>query len=696
MQLFHNSHDSVYRKPFGAVPTDSIVRLGLKVIPDSEVIKNIRVRIWVDNEETFYDMSAGGKKIKPTAKTASSADLTFSDDPVVPVNSADSADVSDLSDLSNPAESSGSTGDTSVLYTAKIKMPSEGALIWYYFIIETENGTVYYTNNPESLGGVGTTTADPMTHSYQITVYDKDYKTPDWFKGNIMYQIFTDRFYGDHTDTNHAIPKKRNEYVIHNDWYEAISFNKHPYEMGPACNDFYGGNLKGIIQKLPYLKSLGVGVIYLNPIFDAYSNHKYDTADYKNIDPMFGTNEIFSDLCHEAKKLGIRIILDGVFSHTCADSIYFNKDGSYGSGVGAYQNPQSPYREWYQFTNFPNYESWWGCSNLPNVNEMTPSYLDYILRDNDSVVKTWIGRGASGWRLDVADELPDEFIQILRKEVKEKDPDAVIIGEVWEDASNKVAYSVPRKYLFGHELDSVMNYPFKDNMIAFILGSIDAETLNAKMMSIMENYPKETLYALMNIIGTHDTVRIKTIMGGLSNDCGTQKLSSGNEELATYRIKMLSFVQMTYVGVPCIYYGDEVGMQGGSDPFNRGTYPWRAVDSDLRQWYTELGNLRNSLTCLKLGEYKTLYALNDLFVYARYISGGKDAFGNRAEDSFAVCAINRSFERRHVDIDLSEFGDFSFFSHGIGKTEIKPIRDNILEIDVAPLGCEFFLSADKF
>lgn len=657
MQLFHNSHDSVYRSPFGAVPTNSTVKLGLKIISDKETVESVRVRIWAQDEEKFYDMTAETGKRNGKDETA----------------------------------------DAAVLYTAKIKTSDTGALMWYYFIVKTTDGdTIYYTNNDERLGGVGITSADPMDRSYQITVYDKDYKTPDWFKGSIMYQIFTDRFCGDHSDTNGAIPKKRNEYVIHNDWYEPISFNKHPFEMGPACNDFYGGNLKGIIQKLPYLKSLGVGVIYLNPVFDAYSNHKYDTADYKNIDPMFGTNEVFKDLCAEAEKLGIRIILDGVFSHTGADSIYFNKYGSYGENNGAFRNSESPYREWYQFTNFPNYESWWGCSNLPNVKEMTPSYLDYILRDDNSVVKTWIERGAYGWRLDVADELPDEFIEILRHEVKEKNPDAVIIGEVWEDASNKVAYSIPRKYLFGKELDSVMNYPFKDNMISFVLGSMDAETLNAKMMSLIENYPKETLYALMNILGTHDTVRIKTLLGGLSNDCGTQKLSSGDEELATYRLKMLSFVQMTYMGVPCIYYGDEVGMQGGGDPFNRGTYPWRAVDPDLRQWYTELGKLRNNTECLKLGGYKTLYAHGDLYVYARYITGGRDAFGNKAEDSLAVCAINRSFERHHIEIDLSEFGEFSMFSKGILNPEIQPVRNNMIELDVAPVGCEFYLSTNKF
>lgn len=651
MQLFHNSQSVFYKQPFGAVPTDSVVRLSLAVHLDGdEEIESVCLRVWARDEETFYDMKKSGM-------------------------AQDKAGYS--------------------LYSTEIKTPSDGTLMWYYFLVKTKSDTYYYTNNDLSLGGIGDTLNLPENHSYQITVYDKDYKTPKWFKSMIMYQIFTDRFCGDHSETGGVIPKKRDEYIIHSDWYEPIAFNPHPYEQGPACNDFYGGNLKGIIEKLPYLKSLGVGVIYLNPIFDAYSNHKYDTADYKNIDPMFGTNEIFTELCQKAEKMGIRIILDGVFSHTGADSVYFNKYGTYGLG-GAYHDGNSPYREWYNFGDNSSYESWWGCSNLPNVREMTPSYLDYILRDENSVVKTWIERGASGYRLDVADELPDEFIKILRQEVKKKDSDAVIIGEVWEDASNKVAYSLPREYLLGYELDSVMNYPFKDNMIAFMLGTIDAKMLDKKMMSIFENYPKQTLYALMNIIGTHDTMRIKSLMGGLNQDCGDRRLSSGCEQLATYRVKLLSFIQMTYVGVPCIYYGDEVGMQGGRDPFNRGTYPWRAVDPDLREWYTKLCNVRNNTDCLKLGEYKTLYASGGVYVYARYISGGKDAFGDKASDGLAICAVNRNFESAKAVVDISGLGEYMYFMRGIDEKSLVTSDDNKLEIELMPLGCEIFIGSDKF
>lgn len=662
MQLFHNSHDTAYRFPFGAAPTDSFIRLGIKINSDTKPDR-VRVRLWVDDNEVFFEMNP--------SKPQTEEPLYFPD---LTISSAD---------------------DNSIMYTANIPTPETGQLMWYYFVIDVGDETIYYTNNREKLGGVGQVDTEPRDNSYQITVYDKNYKTPDWFKGKIMYQIFTDRFFGDHSDTGGTIPKKRNEYVIHKDWYEQISFNAHPYEMGPACNDFYGGNLKGIIDKLDYLKSLGVGVIYLNPIFDAYSNHKYDTADYMNVDPMFGTNETFSYLCEEAEKRGIRIILDGVFSHTGSDSVYFNKYGNYGSDTGAYRNPNSPYREWYSFTNFPNYESWWGCSNLPNVKEMTPSYLDYIIRDDDSVAKTWLKRGASGWRLDVADELPDEFIKIFRRETKKQNKDAVIIGEVWEDASNKISYDKKREYLFGDELDSVMNYPFKDNMLAFVMGNIDAEVLNARMMSIFENYPKETVHALMNIVGTHDTMRVKTLLGGLSHDCGTRKLSSSDEELATRRLKILSFIQMTYVGVPCIYYGDEVGMQGGGDPFNRGTYPWRAVDPELREWYSDLGALRNSLDCLKTGRYKALYASGDVYIYARYTSDGKDSFGKKAKESVAICGVNRSFGRKRVDLDLSVIGDFTYFAGGIKDPDIVPCRNNTLEVNLEPLSCEIYINSDE-
>lgn len=639
MQIFHDSQDIQYRSPFGAVPTGTEVTLRLKasggILPRSTAL-----RLFCGESETVVDM------------------------------------------MSQTAE------DGSVIFSAKINAGDKPCLIWYDFIVDYGEKKLYYSNSRGGLGGIGKVTDEPAANSYQITVYDKSYHTPEWFKDRIMYQIFPDRFYGSHE--NNEIPKKREEYTIHHDWYEPLSFARHPFEDGPACNDFYGGNLCGIKAKLPYLKSLGIGVLYLNPIFDAYSNHKYDTADYKTIDPMFGTEADFCSLCAEAEKYGIRIILDGVFSHTGSDSIYFNKYGSYGEYTGAYRDPSSPYFDWYKFREYPSdYESWWGCSNLPNVNETEPSYLDYIIRADDSVIKKWIQCGASGWRLDVADELPDEFIKLLRSELKKTSPDAVLIGEVWEDASNKIAYGKQREYLLGDELDSVMNYPFKDSVIGFITNTIDAHEMNRRIMSQIENYPSEALYSLMNIIGTHDTMRIKSLFGGMDDGCGTRRLSSGCEELAVHRLKLASFMQMTFYGVPCIYYGDEVGMEGGKDPFNRGTYPWRAIDPELREWYTEICRLRNSLLCLRRGFFKPIYADKDVYIYERSFKDNLDVFQNPSGSGYALCAVNRAFEERTVKINLDKkiSAKFSGRLHG-GCIEISK---GTADITIPPLGCEIYL-----
>lgn len=642
MKIFHNSQDTAYRSPFGAVPTKSAVRLRLDIEAAAEP-QSVVLRVWADGAETLYPMECLSR---------------------------------------------GSV----FVYELTLTVSAKPCLAWYYFIVKTGDKQIFYVNNSDKLGGIGESAESADDRSYQITVYDSKFKTPDWFCGKIMYQIFTDRFFGQ--SENGEIHKKRDEYILHYDRYEPISFNPHPHESGPACNDFYGGNLKGITAKLPYIKSLGVGVIYLNPIFDAYSNHKYDTANYKEIDPMFGTEEDFSELCREAEKLGIRIILDGVFSHTGADSIYFNKYGSYGEG-GAYNDVNSPYRKWYRFGEGNSYESWWGCSNLPNVDEMEPSYLDYILRDEDSVIKKWLRLGASGWRLDVADELPDEFIKILRAEVKKTKPDAVIIGEVWEDASNKVAYGKQREYLLGDELDSVMNYPFRDSVTAFIMGTESANEMNRRLMSIMENYPTRVLYSLMNLIGTHDTIRVKSMFGGLAPDCGTTKLTSGMESLATHRLRCAAFMQMTFVGVPSIYYGDEAGMQGGRDPYNRGTFPWRSVDPELLAHYRRLGELRNSLGALGRGFYKTLYAEDSVFVYARYFKNGRDVFGGSGDGSFAVCAVNRSFEPRHIELDLSGF-DFGEAVIGMENPKSIELSGGRIEITVPPIGCEIIYSSKNF
>ncbi len=485
-------------------------------------------------------------------------------------------------------------GDFLEEYSINVSCETLG-LIWYCFIINTPQKPLYCLNNFELLGGKGLI-EDSFDHrrSFQITVCKKGFKTPSWAKGATMYQIFPDRFYkaGKIKNTDH---KK-----IHENWFDEPDY-KIDESLGyyPA-NDFFGGNFKGIEEKLDYLKSLNVDVLYLNPVFKAFSNHRYDTADYETVDSLLGTNEDFIHLLKTAKKKGIRVILDGVFSHTGSDSKYFNRNGNYET-LGAYQSKESPYYDWYDFEEYPNkYDSWWGVWSLPCVKELTPSYIKYILTDENSIVKRWIKAGLSGWRLDVADELPDEFLTILRKSVKEADPDALILGEVWEDASNKISYNTLREFLWGEELDTVMNYPLKDAIVDYLSEKITGEDFKNKVLSLRENYPESTFNCLMNFLSTHDSERILSRFSTTAENMSREeqavyKPTEENFIKAKALVKLAALMIFMLPGMPCIYYGDEAGLTGLKDPFNRKPFPWGKEDNELMDWYKTVSALRDSV-----------------------------------------------------------------------------------------------------
>lgn len=481
--------------------------------------------------------------------------------------------------------------------------------------------------------------------SWQITVYDKQYRTPDWMKGGVMYQIFPDRFYkaGD-------LPIAQGK-ILRGDWGGLPNYR--PNEFGKVLNnDFFGGNLAGITEKLDYLHDLGVTVIYLNPIFEAYSNHRYDTGDYLKIDPLLGETKDLDNLVSEAKARGIHIVLDGVFNHTGSDSRYFNRYNHYDS-VGAYQSPYSPYFDWYTFHSYPDsYDSWWGIETLPAVNETSPSYQEFIFGEN-GVLKTWLKHGIGGYRLDVADELPDFFLEKLRKAVKDCNSEAVIIGEVWEDASNKIAYSKRRKYLQGHELDSVMNYPLKDAIISYVLSG-NTKQLRETIDLLIDHYPKQTLDVLMNILGTHDTSRILTVLSGKTcsnkDEMAVTFLTEREKALAKMKLMMAAVLQFTLPGIPCIFYGDENGMEGFIDPFCRRCYDWTKSDNELIAFYKQLGKIRQNNKVFRDGEYKEIFGDNSCLVYSRQ---------NGTDDSIYVYVNNSSdvytmkFDGTYVDL-LSE------------------------------------------
>ncbi|MDO5142607.1 MAG: glycoside hydrolase family 13 protein [Eubacteriales bacterium] len=495
--------------------------------------------------------------------------------------------------------------------------PEKPGLYWYYFTADMPDGLLYccrgYGGRAELL--------DTLGDKYQLTVYDPAYHPPRWFGEGITYNIFPDRFCRDRLPVQpegEGIAPR----VLHADWNDVPVYQ--PNEHGEILNnDFFGGTLRGVIDKLDYLESLRVTTIYFNPIFQAYSNHRYDTGDYRRIDPLLGDEADLRALCDEAARRGMRVVLDGVFNHTGFDSRYFNGRGRYDS-VGAHQSEQSPYRSWFDFQHWPDkYGAWWGIYTLPQVNERDESYQRFIFGDPDSVVRHWLRLGVSGWRLDVADELPDDFIRSLNDAAKQEKPDALIIGEVWEDASNKIAYSERRAYFQGGELDSVMNYPLRDAILAYLNGGT-AEHFAETMECIRENYPRDVFYNLMNVIGTHDTARALTMLGVGEEEWRMDKAHKAQYVLpparlaaARRRLKLAAVIQFTMPGSPTIYYGDEAGRQGFEDPFNRCTYPWGAEDRELLSFYRRLCAFRADSDTLARGELRFVACAGALLQYIR-------------------------------------------------------------------------------
>lgn len=549
IQIFHDSHNLELRSPFGAVSIGS----------------KVRIRLWTSKKCSAYINL-----------------INFYNNQIeIQMN-----EIGFNSFVNN------------WIYEIEVDTSNNIGLIYYYFRVNYYGRDIIYGNNIESLGGIGQIYFnDPV--NYQITIYSKP-EVPNWYREGIIYQIFVDRFFNGEDEGKVLNPKKNT--FIYGNWDDSPMYIK-DMDGNIVRWDFYGGNLLGVKKKLEYIKSLGVNVIYFNPIFDSPSCHKYDTGDYEKIDPMFGDEEIFKDLCSEAEKLGMRIILDGVFSHTGSDSKYFNKFGNYNS-LGAYQSLQSPYYRWYRFNDYPNlYETWWGFSNMPNVDELNPSYLDYIIRNDNSIIEKWLSLGASGWRLDVADELPDEFIKILKSKLKEVKKDSVLIGEVWEDASNKVSYNRKREYLFGNELDSVTNYPLRQIILDLVRNYIGSKYFIKRYLSLKENYPKEYFYSTMNMLGNHDTERVLTIL-------------NNNVTL----LKEAVVIQMTLPGVPLIYYGDEAGLTGGKDPSNRKSYPWGKENKDILDFYRKISSIRVSEEALRSGEMEFLELNNGILGYERTLN----------------------------------------------------------------------------
>ena len=572
--MLHNSHQPFYRVPAGPAPAGSDVTV--RFLCDEA--KSVTLRLWTD-EEHLLPMTDEGDNV----------------------------------------------------WAVTFTLPETTGWAWYYFIVYGKDGKqTRYGNAYDQLGGEGAVYDFGEPAGYQITVYKPGFKTPSFMHSANIYQIFPDRF---HRAPTKAVDDRKR--YVHKSWDD--DFLRFGDKRGGHCmsEEFYGGTLTGIKEKLPYLVELGINVLYLNPIFRARSNHRYDTGDYTEIDPLLGTYEEFTELCAAAEKVGIRIVLDGVFSHTGKDSLYFNRYGAYDT-VGAYQSEESPYADWYTFRKFPDkYTCWWDDPNLPTLRKENEDYQKLMFEDRTGVVPRWIRAGSSGWRLDVADELPMDFLRKLRIAAKRAKRDALVLGEVWEDASNKVAYGVMRNYCTGDTLDSVMNYPLREAILSFVMGHSTAHDLVRLLNHQAEVYPAQFRYALMNLAGSHDRARVLNVLCGREGkelDRVKQQFVQLTDEeyaLAVKRMRVCIDILCALPGCATVYYGDEVGMTGCPDPYCRRPYPWGREDKALQSYAAEKLNERKNNNILRYGHCTFTVLDDDTFIIERYIDNGVDALGRK-------------------------------------------------------------------
>ncbi|WP_064093060.1 pullulanase X25 domain-containing protein [Rossellomorea aquimaris] len=655
-KLYHNTWDNTYRQPFGAIKTGEEVRLRLASKKNDLTRANVEMK----------NYQSGTSQVVPLVKKATIGDSDF--------------------------------------WEASFT-PEEKGVYGYKFIAGDGDTVAEYGEDTEQ-GGEGKA-ADSNGGLFQLTVYDPAFKTPDWMKESVVYQIFPDRFYNGNSENDEAKTKARGpEPIEHQDWEELPDNPRLQNDAGYDgdgiwSNDFFGGDIKGIQEKLDYIQSLGVNTLYLNPVAKAASNHKYDATDFKAVDPMFGSPEEFKAFTDELASRDMHLILDGVFNHVGDDSIYFDRYNKYDT-VGAYEywskvydymnndglseeearekaesdftkegQTLSPYgfHLWFNISNekvkeadsgqeIYKYQAWWGFTSLPEIKsipgEEVPydselnqtSFANYIMYDEDSVAKSWITNGGSGWRLDVANEVDTEFWREFRAELKaasisgdgatlKEGEEPLILGEIWDDAS---------KYFLGDQYDSVMNYRFRGAVETFLKNG-NAAQQEASLKAVHEDYPSEAFHALMNLMGSHDTPRAVFLLGGGTDSSERAEYDKGyNYELGKDRLKLAAIFQMGYPGAPTIYYGDEAGVTGSKDPDDRRTYPWGGEDQELVQHYQQVGDVRTKYSnLLAYGDLHHVYADGDVMAYAR-----------TNDEQGAIVAINRGETAKTITIDVKD------------------------------------------
>lgn len=511
-------------------------------------------------------------------------------------------------------------------------------LYYYYFSFWAGDTFQYYKK--EDFSGY---TNIRVEECFKLSV---NFNVPEWAKGCIVYQIFPDRFCKGTGSVKKPMPRRH----LHENWEEQPVLG--PDEEGLYNNDYFGGDFAGIKEKAEYIASLGVDMVYLNPIVESQSNHRYDTADYFHADPYLGNNEELAQMIQEFHRLGIRVILDGVFNHTGNDSVYFNEYGTYDS-EGAYQNPKSPYSNFYAKDKNGNYLYWWGFHNLPVCDKDNPEFRNMIFGVG-GVIDKWCELGIDGLRLDVVDELTDDFLMGIWEAMQRNRPnDFIIIGEVWENAMRKGKTYISS----GHEMHSVMDYFLVDALLRYYMYA-DIWKLFGVFKEILSEYPTETIQTLMNFTSTHDMSRLIEVLGcdvfrddgehawdidwnGMNEehewdvDWHGMDEEQKNEWLRKHKLTQEQYehgktVMKSYLtalafmpGMFTIFYGDEVGLQGIGNLLNRSTYPWGHEDEELKEFYKNLVKSRKSEDFLRTADMRVHKIGKKQLIFERYDENNK-------------------------------------------------------------------------
>lgn len=690
--LRHDSRDTLYRTPGGAVPAGSSVIIRFRTFHND--VTSVKLRV--------YDLNASAQSLYDMTPAATDV-LCYQ---------------------------AGLENETCDFWAATLTQSAPDNL-WYRFIVADGSDTDYYADNTPALdGGLGATSDDAIDNSYALMFYDPAFQSPAWARSAFIYQIFPDRFRNGRSNNDPNTGDVRyDDPVIDLPWgtlpegycrnyadgdvncpwrFDSTPPDWSPTKESPRGRDYFGGDIKGVDQELDYLQSLGVTTIYFNPIFDSASNHGYDTQNYYQIDPYFGTQKDWENLVKHANQRGMRIVVDGVFNHLSSDSSFFDRYHHYAAD-GACESATSTYRTWFTFRTplgsepspcVPStsggadtyYDGWFGFDSIPVIQKTLAAVQAYFLTNANSVSRYWLNQGASGWRLDVMGDssFPNGYWETFRQVVKSTNNNALIIGELWQKDSTLL------RFLRGDRADTTMDYRLRDAVIGLLApGNFDSKgfadsgrpllpsEFAARIQSIREDYPDAAYYSLMNLLDSHDTERALWTLTPGAETTAEKEMNAANLSTGKRRLQLASLIQFTLPGAPTVYYGDEVGMTGDDDPDDRRAFPWPdtggTIDASMLSHYTALSTLRRNLTPLVDGDLRVLLADD---------GAGSVAYGRKLGDKASIVVVNRSDAVQNLGIPVAGYlpdGTQLTTAYAVGNTgAMFTVSGGVLSVSLNP------------